>query len=132
VFISHKLNEVMAISDRVLVLRHGKLTGERHISETDPKMMAALMVGQDVEFPQVEAVTPGEIRLELANISVRPSGSALVGAGVALKDLSLQLRGGEIVGLAGVSGNGQAVLASLIAGTLAPNAGAILIDGREI
>lgn len=132
VFISHKLNEVMAISDRVLVLRHGKLTGERHISETDPKMMAALMVGQDVEFPEVEAVMPGEIRLELANISVRPSGSALVGAGVALKDLSLQLRGGEIVGLAGVSGNGQAVLASLIAGTLAPNSGAIRIDGREI
>lgn len=125
-FISHKLHEVTAVSDRVLVLRHGKLVGERITAETDGRALAALMVGQEVAAPAVEEVAPGPVRLSLSCVTVKPA------TGTLLQDLSLDLRGGEITGLAGVSGNGQATLAALIAGTLAPSGGTITIDGKPV
>ncbi|MBL8583770.1 MAG: ABC transporter ATP-binding protein [Rhizobiaceae bacterium] len=123
IFISHKLAEVMAVSDRVLVLRAGRLSGERETATTDRHELAALMVGQEVAQPTVEAVQPGRPLLELAGVS-----TARRGSGSALDGVSLTLRAGEITGLAGVSGNGQAALAALIAGTERPTSGSIHID----
>ena len=124
IFISHKLNEVMAISDRVLVLRAGKLAGERVTAATTRAELAALMVGQEVAPTTVTPAEPGPLLLVLNAVS-----TARRGSGAALDRISLSLRGGEITGLAGVSGNGQAALAALIAGAEAPTAGEIVIRG---
>jgi simple sugar transport system ATP-binding protein len=127
IFISHKLHEVMAASDRVLVLRSGKLAGERRTAETDRGELAALMVGDDIAEPTVIDHAPGETVIELSG--VRTTGRA----GVApLDHVDLSLREGEITGLAGVSGNGQAALAALLAGTLKPVSGTIRIRGEEM
>ena len=124
IFISHKLNEVVAVSDRVLVLRAGKLAGERATTETNRAELAALMVGQEVTPPPVEPVEPGPLQLVLNTVS-----TARRGTGAYLDNVTLSLRGGEITGLAGVSGNGQAALAGLIAGTEMPVAGEIVVRG---
>lgn len=124
IFISHKLNEVVAVSDRVLVLRAGKLAGERVTAETNRAELAALMVGQEVTPPPVEAIEPGPLQLVLNTVS-----TARRGTGAFLDNVTLSLRGGEITGLAGVSGNGQAALAGLIAGTEMPVAGEIIVRG---
>jgi simple sugar transport system ATP-binding protein len=110
IFISHKLHEVMAASDRVLVLRAGRLVGERRTAETSRSDLAALMVGQEIAPATVAPAQAGPPLLELTNVSTRAGGG-----GAALDGISLILRGGEITGLAGVSGNGQAALAALIA-----------------
>ncbi len=127
IFISHKLQEVMAVSDRVLVLRGGRLVGEERTANTDRHALASLMVGEDIQPPQISEPQSGQMNFELTEVSA--SG---IGTGAALKDISLQLRAGEITGLAGVSGNGQAALAALIAGTLSPNAGSIRINGAAV
>lgn len=127
IFISHKLQEVMAVSDRVLVLRGGKLVGEEVTTNTDRKALASLMVGEDIAPPQITEPDTGQTVFELKTIS-----AAGQGTGSALKDVSLQLKAGEITGLAGVSGNGQAALAALIAGTLSPSAGTLEINGVVI
>jgi simple sugar transport system ATP-binding protein len=124
IFISHKLAEVMAVSDRVLVLRAGKLAGERVTSETSRGELAALMVGQEVEQAAVPPSEPGPLQLVLNTVS-----TARRGTGVSLDRISLSLRGGEITGLAGVSGNGQAALAALISGTEQPTSGEIIVRG---
>ena len=123
IFISHKLHEVMAVSDRVLVLRGGKVAGERRTAETDRHELAALMVGQEVKPADVSPVRSGPPQLELLGITTRRVG------GAALDGVSLTLRGGEITGLAGVSGNGQAALAALLSGTEKPLSGSIGIKG---
>jgi len=126
IFISHKLHEVMAVSDRVLVLRAGRLAGERETSATDRKELAALMVGQEVKPADVNPIALGAPLLVLDRVST----VSYNGAG--LDEVSLTLTGGEITGLAGVSGNGQAALAALLAGTRRPTAGRISIAGRDM
>ncbi|MEP9386264.1 ABC transporter ATP-binding protein [Mesorhizobium sp. KR9-304] len=127
IFISHKLNEVMAVSDRVLVLRAGRLTGERVTAETNRAELAALMVGQEVEQASVPPSEPGPLQFVLNAVS-----TIRRGAGVSLDRISLSLRGGQITGLAGVSGNGQAALAALISGTEAPASGEIIVRGAAV
>ena len=127
IFISHKLNEVMAISDRVLVLRHGKLTGARNTAETDRHELARLMVGGEIVPPQIEPARPGEPVLVLDRVSTDPRLNR-----TPLRDVSLTLRAGEITGLAGVSGNGQAALAGLIAGTERPISGSFTLAGKPV
>ena len=127
IFISHKLHEVIAVSHRVLVLRSGRLVGERLTEGATRQELAELMVGREVMPPKVRARTPGQPVLELANVS-----TAARDRRAALKDATLTLRGGEIVGLAGVSGNGQAALAGLIAGTETPALGTMRIGGVAI
>jgi simple sugar transport system ATP-binding protein len=126
IFISHKLAEVMAISDRVLVLRAGRLAGERPTAETTRHELAVLMVGEDVSEAPVREARPGAIRLQLAGVDVEPA------EGNGVRHADLELRAGEITGLAGVSGNGQAVLAALLEGTLAPARGEFRIDGKPV
>jgi len=120
IFISHKLHEVMALSSRVLVLRHGKLVGEVATRDTDRHALAALMVGAEVTPPSVAPQRPGPALLTLRDLSTPD-----VGAAPGLKSITLALRAGQITGLAGVSGNGQAALSDLISGLTTPQSGAI-------
>ena len=127
IFISHKLGEVMAVSDRVLVLRAGRLSGERATAGTTRQELAALMVGQEVAAPPVPPVRRGRPLLVLHHVSTAPGPG-----GAALRDVSLTLTEGVVTGLAGVSGNGQAALAALLSGTATPTAGVIRVDGAAV
>lgn len=125
--ITHKLDEVMELADRVTVMRLGRVEAELETANTTPKELARVMVGRDVVF-DVEH-TPPQIRdliLEVNEIS------AVDDRGVtALQDLSLTLRGGEILGIVGIDGNGQRELAETIAGLRDTSQGRIAICGRD-
>ncbi|WP_138933855.1 ABC transporter ATP-binding protein [Roseovarius arcticus] len=127
VFISHKLHEVMAISDRVVILRHGEVVHEGATRETDPQDLAARMVGGEVNAPEASPGTPGAALLSLAAVSTPDRGAA-----PGLKSLDFSLLAGQITGLAGVSGNGQAALADLIGGMIRPATGTLALDGAEV
>lgn len=127
IFISHKMHEVLAISSRVLVLRHGRLVGEVATADTDRHQLAHMMVGSEIAAPEVGGAVPSEILLRLRDVSTVPVGNA-----VGLRALSLDLRAGQIIGLAGVSGNGQAALADLLAGEAVPASGEMEISGRGV
>ena len=127
IFISHKLQEVMAVSQRVIVLRHGRVVGEVATDRTDRHRLAEMMVGAEVMLPHPALGTPGDTLLELRAVST-PS----VGARTGLTRASLALRAGQITGLAGVSGNGQGALADLIGGMVAPESGEMRVNGAPV
>ena len=124
IFISHKLHEVMAIADRCIVLRHGKVVGEVDTHTTDRAKLAALMVGGEVELPKAEARPAGPALMRLDKVSTRARGTT-----TGLRKVTLDLCAGQIVGLAGVSGNGQAALSDLVSGLIRPDAGRIEVLG---
>ncbi len=124
VFISHKLHEVMALADRCVVLRHGRMVGEVATRDTTPKALAAMMVGGDVALPVAAPGRAGPSRLSLRRVV-----TARVGTATGLRDVTLDLRGGVITGLAGVSGNGQAALSDLISGLIRPLSGTMTVEG---
>lgn len=128
-FISHKLNEIMAVSDRVTVLRKGKAVGTLVTKETNPKILSTMMVGRDILFDlKKEEIQRGEERLMIENLfytSPRTKKDIL-------KGVSLSVFAGEIVGIAGIEGNGQSELASLIAGLLNPKSGKIMVKGVNV
>jgi len=128
VFISHKLHEVLSISQRVTVLRDGRRVRSIPTSEATRPKLAEMMVGRPVLLDyRKEIANPRQERLQLRGIS------ALSNRGtVGLDAVSLQLRGGEIVGIAGVSGNGQQELAQCITGLRAVSSGQVLVDGRDV
>ncbi|MFS4580763.1 ABC transporter ATP-binding protein [Phaeobacter sp. C3_T13_0] len=126
IFISHKLHEVMAISDRVLVLRHGQLVAERRTSNTNRDELAALMVGAEVVPAKFTTNPPGATLLQLEDVSTPSMGSA-----PGLQRVSLDLAAGQITGLAGVSGNGQAALSDLISGLTTPHSGTMTLNGAR-
>lgn len=123
IFISHKLHEVMAAADRVVVLRHGKVVGEVATADTSPPALAAMMVGAEVALPRVAAGVPGPVLLRLDDVTTPDEG-----ARPGLKQVSLDLRAGQITGLAGVSGNGQAALADLLSGLIVPTSGRLILS----
>jgi simple sugar transport system ATP-binding protein len=123
IFISHKMREVLAYSDRIAVLRHGRKVGEMATAAADQRAIARLMVGEDAPETARTPMTPGAPVLVLQGAV---SGDAHRG----LRGVDLTVRAHEIVGIAGVSGNGQAALAALIAGLEAPRAGLIQISGK--
>ncbi|MQQ10714.1 ATP-binding cassette domain-containing protein [Epibacterium sp. SM1979] len=118
VFISHKLHEVMAIADRVVVLRHGRLAATRKTAETTREELASLMVIGATQSPEFATRPAGPALMTLTGV-----GTGTDMGGVPLRDVTMTLHGGQITGLAGVSGNGQAALSDLVAGLLAPTAG---------
>ncbi len=126
IFISHKLNEVMNGSDRVVVLRAGKVTAERDTSETSKEELAELMVGRRVERPVREEASFGDVVLRVENVGLS---AGLVSR---LSDINLEIRAGETLGIVGVSGNGQAALCDVVAGVLHPDQGTISINGAEV
>ena len=126
-FISHKLNEVTAVADRLTVLRKGKVTAEGiGIEGINREKLAELMVGRKVIFQVEKKIQePGEVVLDVENVS------ALNNKGFpALKNVSFNLRQGEILGFAGIAGNGQSELAEVITG-LRPCSGSIIINGQQ-
>jgi simple sugar transport system ATP-binding protein len=127
VFISHKLGEVMGISDQVTVLRSGRVTGDVRVAETTREELARMMVGRDVDLsPRRATKAPVASVLELRELTFVESGRALVDR------VSLELLGGEIVGIAGVAGNGQRELGELIAGIRRPSLGRVFVGGKEV
>ncbi len=127
IFISHKLHEVMAIADRVIVLRHGKMTGGARTKDTDKRALAAMMMGVEATPPQVAPVNPGAVLFELQNVTTPDFGNV-----PGLKSVSLALKAGQIIGLAGVSGNGQAAVADIVGGLHNPSAGRVVLNGNTI
>ncbi len=128
IFISHKLHEVTAVADRVTVLRKGKVTAEGHSMEGLTKRdLARLMVGRGVIFSvEKKPQKPGDIVLEVRDVEAEND------KGVpALRKLSLEVRAGEILGIAAIAGNGQSELAEVITG-LRPCAGSVKINGKEV
>ena len=127
VFISHKLNEVMAICDRITVLRNGRLAGTVLREETSPHKLASMMVGRET-FGVTRQGTrqQGEPILRVENLS------AVDKKGLpALKNVSLEVHRGEILGIAGVSGNGQTELAQVLSGMLRPTQGRIQVGASR-
>ncbi len=127
VFISHKLQEVMAISDRVTVLRDGKVMGTRPTAEVTRSELVQMMVGRELNALVPRPMDPGPPRLTVEGLR------AMGDRGTeALRNIDLKVHAGEIVGLAGVSGNGQRELAECLAGMRKPSDGRILIGEIDI
>jgi simple sugar transport system ATP-binding protein len=128
VFITHKLNEILDIADRISVIRRGEIVGEGDPKKLTRPELAEMMVGHPVDFEVArEAFNPGEVVLDVSGLTVLRDGGA-----VALEGVSLQVRSGEVVGIAGVQGNGQSALIETLAGLRHPAAGTVLFDGRDI
>ncbi|WP_370207257.1 ABC transporter ATP-binding protein [Pararhodobacter marinus] len=126
IFISHKLHEVMSASDRVVVLRRGRVVAERRTSETSREELAELMVGRKVERPARAPAVPGRVLLEAVDLSLHGKG------GASLHGVSFRLRAGETLGIIGVSGNGQTTLAGVVSGLYPPSSGSLSVDGRAV
>jgi ABC-type uncharacterized transport system ATPase subunit len=128
IFISHKLQEVAAVADRITVLRKGKVTAEgRSMEGVDKAELARLMVGRDVVFTvSKKPQEPGDVVLQIKDVHCENN------KGVpALRGVNLEIRAGEILGIAGVAGNGQSELAQVITG-LRKCTGSITINGKEV
>ena len=128
-FISHKLNEIMEVADRCTVLRKGKGIGTVDISKTNPQELSNMMVGRPVQL-QVEkdAAAPGQVVLDVQGLTV-PS---KLHKNNAVKDVSFQVRAGEIVCIAGIDGNGQTELVYGLTGLEKASRGTILLNGTDI
>ena len=129
IFISHKLHEVKAVADRVTVLRGGRNVATVSAADATPQSLASLMVGHQIETGRRRdsATAPGDVVLELDRVSATGDRGT-----VAVNDVSLTVRAGEILAIAGVAGNGQRELAETISGMRAPSSGAIRIRGRTL
>ena len=128
VFITHKLNEILDIADRISVIRRGRIVGEGIPSELTRPELAEMMVGRPVSFDvEKEPFAPGPVRLETRDLTIlRDSGD------VAVEGLNLSVHGGEIVGIAGVQGNGQSALVEALAGLRSVTQGTVTFDGQDI
>ena len=126
IFISHKLHEVMAASDRVAVLRGGRMVAERKTSDTSPGELAELMVGRKVERPVRHDHEIGAPVLVGERVRVEEGGETR------LDDVTFTVHAGEILGIVGVSGNGQAALGALLSGLAHPAAGSLTLAGEDV
>jgi ABC-type uncharacterized transport system ATPase subunit len=128
VLITHKLREIMAITDTVSVMRQGTMVATRRTAETTVEELAELMVGRRVLL-RVEKgeAKPAGVKLSVKNLTVKDSRGVVM-----VDDVSFEVRAGEIVGIAGVAGNGQSELIEAIAGTRRAQSGTVLLDGRPI
>ncbi len=128
IFISHKLDEVLAVADRVAVLRGGKLVAQSNARDATKASLATLMVGREVQMPRRdEESPPGATRLVIKNAS-----SANYQGRTGLREVSLEVRAGEIVAVAGVAGNAQDALADVLSGLLPLSGGSVSVAGQAI
>jgi ABC-type uncharacterized transport system ATPase subunit len=127
VFISHKLDEVLRIATRIVVLRHGRVAGEMPCAEATPESLAMLMIGREIPSRPRAAATRGPIRLRVEDLAARGERGH-----IAVDGASLTVHGGEIVGVAGIAGNGQAELAEAVAGIRRPLRGRVWLDEQEV
>ncbi|WP_151987016.1 ABC transporter ATP-binding protein [Rhizobium sp. EC-SD404] len=128
IFITHKLREIMAITDEVSVMRQGELVGTRQTADTSVEELASLMVGRRVLL-RVEKgpANPGDVKLSVRNLTVKDSRGVTV-----VDNVSLDVRAGEIVGIAGVAGNGQSQLLETIAGIRTASGGEVYLNGKPV
>ncbi|BBD36618.1 ABC transporter ATP-binding protein [Aminobacter sp. NyZ550] len=128
VFISHKLDEVMRVSNRISVMRDGRVVHTVNVGETNARELARMMVGRDVrmELPR-SPEPPGHIVLSVDNLTCRAETGL-----PAVRGVSLNVRAGEIVGIAGVSGNGQTELSLALSGLLPIDSGRVILNGKDI
>ena len=128
ILITHKLKEIKAIADRCTVIRRGKVVGTVEVADSDEARMAEMMVGRAVSFTvDKKPREPGEVVLEIEGLNVLSSRKI-----PAVKDLSLQVRYGEILGLAGVDGNGQTELVEALTGLRKVQSGKIRLKGVDM
>ncbi|MCI6256634.1 MAG: ABC transporter ATP-binding protein [Clostridiales bacterium] len=128
-FITHKLNEIMAVADRCSVLRKGKYIGTVDVAGTTKEELSRMMVGRDVEFQvHKEPCTPGETVLEVKDLTV----ASKIHKNNAVKHVSFQCRAGEIVCIAGIDGNGQSELVYGLTGIEPLEGGTITLKGQDI
>ena len=127
IFISHKLREVLAFSNRIAVLRHGRKVGEISSKEANERKIARLMVGEETKVFSRKKLEVGEPVLEVDNLTISGSSKR-----ESISDINLSVNKHEILGIAGISGNGQTVLANAISGLVKPSSGKIKIDSDNI
>ena len=128
VLITHKLKEIKAAADRCTVLRRGKYIGTLQVDRADEQELAEQMVGRSVSFRiEKKPAEPGEVILQVENLTVIGSKGVPT-----VRDLSLEVRSGEVVGVAGVDGNGQSELVAAISGLLPIKSGRVLLKGKDI
>lgn len=126
IFISHKLDEVLAVSDRIAVLRAGRVVAEVAAWDIDRRRLAEVMVGQRIAEPVHRPLPPAEPVFELAGVHLARDGR------MELDGADLTVRGREVLGVVGVSGNGQRALADLAGGLAVPDRGEALLFGRPV
>ena len=147
VFVSHKLEELMAVSDRVTVMRAGRLIGTVNTRESSPRELARMMIGRDLNTsPLARNALTGDLPSQTEVGAQRPAGALERGIALELKDVSanddlglgaihnvsLSIHQGEIVGIAGVAGNGQRQLAEAVSGTRSRTAGSVMVKKRSL
>ena len=126
-FISHKLNEILEISDRIIVLRHGKVVGEVATKNASKESLAEMMVGRKVTRPAYKKLKKGKAVVELNDVCLKASEGS-----TSLNNIHLKIHEKEIIGLAGVAGNGQAGLASILQGLASPSSGDFRLFGESL
>lgn len=125
--VTHKLDEVFSISDRATIMRAGKVVASGPVGDFTPESLARLMVGRDVDLkPRPATRPPGEVLLSAKDLTLRATHNC------GLHSINIDVRAGEIVGIAGVAGNGQLQLAETLAGLQRPSAGHVLVGGTDI
>ncbi len=127
-YISHKLEEIRALCDSATILRLGKVVGTCDPKTSSAREMAEMMVGQELHTPSRETRDPGEIVLDLAALSVKSANAF----GTSLKNVTMQVRAGEVLGIGGVAGNGQDELLAALSGEALAPAEAVKLNGQEI
>ncbi len=127
IFITHKLREVLDVADRIVVIRRGAVVGETTPSEADKNRLAAMMVGRAVQLEvEKSPAKPGDVILEVKDLEVTDDTQQVM-----VEQVSFSVRAGEIVGLAGVQGNGQTELVAALTGLRRPSGGSILLLGED-
>lgn len=128
ILITHKLKEIMEVCDRVTVIRKGEGIGTYNVKDTNPNELANLMVGREVSFKtEKKAPNPKDTVLKISDLTVKDNRGVHV-----VNSLNLDVKAGEIVGIAGVDGNGQSELIEAITGLMKKNNGSITLNGKDI
>lgn len=127
-YISHKLEEIRALCDQATILRLGEVVGTCVPSDTSARQMAEMMVGGTLHVPEREARATGEVLMQISGLNAKSPAEF----GTSLKDISLEVRAGDVIGIGGVAGNGQDELLSVLSGEIRVGAGQIMHMGRDI
>ncbi|WP_368250607.1 ABC transporter ATP-binding protein [Enterococcus sp. 2201sp1_2201st1_B8_2201SCRN_220225] len=128
ILITHKLDEIKAVADRCTVIRRGQGIGTVNVKDVSSQELADMMVGRSVSFKtEKKPATPQEVILSVENLTVKESRGL-----EAVKNLSLEVRAGEVLGIAGIDGNGQSELVQAITGLRKVESGKVIIDGEDV
>lgn len=127
ILITHKLDEVMQISDDIVVMRRGQVVGNLKTKDTNVKELAEHMVGKALPPMSEREETTGAVQVEMKDIYLKPQNE-----GFGLKNISIHIKEGEVLGVAGISGNGQSELARVLAGLEAPQKGQVILKGQDV